>query len=93
MPANQAKFNATYAPTEGLVHGYPSFSAGPKKHLYRHPELDDWHVMNQPFDPAVIGCLARIPAARGPVPTGARPWTVYDGAKWVQHEVTAREVA
>ena len=36
---------------------------------------------------------AYIPAAAGLVPTGVRAWTVYDGEKWVEHEVTAREVA
>jgi hypothetical protein len=50
--------------------------------------------MNQPFDPAVTGCWAKIPAAGGPVPTGARAWGVGDvGNMFVEHEVSAREVA
>ena len=45
------------------------------------------------FDPADNTCVAGIDAATGPVPTGARAWNVKVGGKWVQHEVTAREVA
>ena len=94
MPANFASLNGTYAPTGDLVAGYPSFSAGPQKHLFRHSELNEWHLMNQPFDPAVTGCWAKIPAAGGPVPTGARAWGVGDvGNMFVEHEVSAREVA
>ena len=105
LPANLAEFNATYPPTGGRVAGYPSFSAGqasparllrlrPARHLYRHPEDDEWRLRNKPFDPATGACAAHIPAARGPVPTGARAWRVYDGkGGWVDAEVTAREVA
>ena len=94
VPAGHAFLNATYAPTGELVAGYPSFSAGPKKHLLRHPGLDQWHLSAEPFDPASAACVAWIPAVRGPVPTGARTWTVaLGGAKWGEAEVTAREVA
>ena len=93
LPGNNAFYNATYAPTGGLVAGFPSFSAGPKKHLFRHPELDQWRISKKPFDPASTGCVANIRAAGGPVPTGARPWGVSDGTKLVDHDVTAREVA
>ena len=86
-------FNGTYAPTGALVAGYPSFAAGPTRHLHRHPEFDRWNLANHPFDPADDGCAAYIPAAAGPVPTGARAWTIFGGGKWVEAEVTAREVA
>ena len=96
LPANLAVLNGTYAPTGGQVAGYPSFSAGPTKHLYRHPELDQWHISSKPFDPATNACVANIPAAGGPVPTGARAWRVdlgsFGNPNWVQYEVTAREV-
>jgi hypothetical protein len=88
-----ARFNGTYSPTGDQVQGYPSFSAGPTKHLFRHPELDEWHLWAKPFDPADSACVACIPAAGGPVPTGPRAWTVAVGGKAVEHEVTAREVA
>jgi hypothetical protein len=93
LPARRASLNATYAPTGYLVEGYPSFSAGPTRHLYRHPAHDQWHVTDKPFDPASSACWAAIPAACGPVPTGARAWEVAVGGKFDQHEVTAREVA
>jgi hypothetical protein len=76
-----------------LVAGYPSYSAGPERHLFRHPGRDEWHLAHEPFDPTVPGWLATIAAAGGPVPTGARAWLVCDGAKWDEREVTAREVA
>jgi hypothetical protein len=87
------RFNAAYARTGALVEGFPSYSAGPKKHLYRHPGLDKWHLSDTPFDPAETGCRASIPAAGGPVPTGARAWEVFAGGEWVTAEVAAREVA
>jgi hypothetical protein len=93
LPANINGFNATYAPTGALVEGFPAFSAGPTKHLFRHPEDDQWRLNIKPFDPAETGAFATIPAARGPVPTGARAWRVHGGANWVTGEVTAREVA
>jgi hypothetical protein len=93
LPPGRAAYNATYAPTGALLEGYPAFSAGPNKHLFRHPRLDLWQLSDKPFDPADNACSASVPAARGPVPTGARAWTVWVGAKWVDAEVTAREVA
>jgi hypothetical protein len=45
------------------------------------------------FDPADNTCVAAVAAAAGPVPTGARAWLVKVGGKFVQCEVTAREVA
>jgi hypothetical protein len=47
----------------------------------------------KPFDPTETFCYAHILAARGLVHTGARAWTVHDGAKWIKCEVMAREVA
>ena len=95
LPANLAWLNVTYAPTGEQVEGYPAFSAGPEKHLFRYPEYDEWRLTSKPFDPAETAraCFAKIPAAGGPVPTGARAWEVGDGARFDQHEVTAREVA
>jgi hypothetical protein len=45
------------------------------------------------FDPADNTCVASVAAAGGPVPTGAQAWLVKVGGKFVEHEVTAREVA
>jgi hypothetical protein len=94
---NLAKFNATYAPTGNQIQGYPSFSAGPTRHLFRHPGDDEWQLGTKPFDPAVTACVAYIPAAGGPVPTGARVWSVavwsVAGHGFDEREVTAREVA
>jgi hypothetical protein len=42
LPANLAKYNATYEPTGALIAGYPAFAAGPDKHLFRHPEFERW---------------------------------------------------
>jgi hypothetical protein len=93
LPDNRAVFNATYAPTGERVAGYPSFSAGPRQHLCRHPERDEWWLASKPF-PRVGRIRAKIPAAGGPVPTGARAWTVSDRAGGsVTAEVAAREVA
>jgi hypothetical protein len=81
-------------PTGALVEGYPAFSAGPDRHFYRHPGHDRWHLKSEPFDPANFACVAWVPAAAGPVPTGARAWTVHTGGNvWDEVEVTAREVA
>jgi hypothetical protein len=88
-----ASLNATYAPTGQLVAGFPSFSAGPRMHLFRHPEDDAWRLDPKPFDPETTACAAWIPAAAGHVPTGARAWMVaLGGGNWGEHEVTAREV-
>ena len=76
-----------------LVDGYPAFSAAPDKHLFRHPQYDRWQLSDEPFDPATNACFAKIPAAGGPVPTGARTWMVHTGGNYVEAEVTAREVA
>jgi hypothetical protein len=93
LPANNATLNATYTPTGSTVHFYPAFSAGPTKHLFRHPEFDDWHLSPKPFHPADYTCAAWISAAGGPVPTGARAWTVADDTGGsVTAAVTAREV-
>jgi hypothetical protein len=85
--------NATYAPTGALIGGFPSYAASPEKHLHRHPKNDKWHLSDEPFDPATAACAAWIAAAGGPVPTGARAWRVAVGGKFVEAEVTAREVA
>jgi hypothetical protein len=95
LPANLAFLNATYAPTGELVAGYPAYSAGPEKHLYRHPEEEEWQINDEPFDPATDSCCVYIHAAGGPVPTGARAWQVCTPTGTVgsvSTEVTAREV-
>jgi hypothetical protein len=71
MPAINAVFNLTYAPTGELVEGHPTYSAGPKRCLFHHPERDEWHLSDEPFGPATAACAAAIHAAGGPVPTGA----------------------
>jgi hypothetical protein len=89
-----ARFNVTYAPTGVLLEGYPAFSAGPEKHLFRDSGHDEWCLSAKPFDPATTVCSAMIPAAAGPVPTGARAWGIADGkGGWGTAEVTARELA
>jgi hypothetical protein len=93
LPARLAVFNATYAPTGALIEGFPSYAAGPTRHLFRRPMNGEWHLSYEPFDPATNACFARIAAAGGPVPTGARVWRVGDGVKWFDAEATAREVA
>ena len=93
LPVNLAIFNATYAPTGALVEGFPSYTGGPNRHLYRHPATEHWHLFNKPFDPAVTACTAWITAPGGPVPTGARAWRVSRGGKPGTAEATAREVA
>jgi hypothetical protein len=75
------------------IDGHPCFASVLGQHLFRHPETDTWYLRNKPFDPAQTGCTAYIPAAGGPVPTGARAWWVHDGGRWVHGEVTAHEVA
>jgi hypothetical protein len=62
-------------------------------HLFRHPKTDQWVLANKPLNPARSGGVACIAAAGGPVPTGARAWRVAERGKWVDAEVTAREVA
>ena len=94
LPADFARFNATYLRRMGqLVEGFPSYTAGPTRHLFRHPGIDAWHLDNRPFDPTENGCLAWFAAAGGPVPTGARAWAVALRGKWARAEVTACEVA
>ena len=93
LPADLAEYNATYVPTGRLIQGFPSFFAGPKRHLFRHPADDEWRLTYDPCDPAETACVAHIPAAGGPVPTGARAWMVAVDDEWVTAELTAREVA
>ena len=71
LPANLAKYNATYAPTGALVVGYPAFAAGPDKHLFRHPEFGSWILQPRTFDPTTPTGVAHVPSVAGPVPT----WT------------------
>ena len=93
LPAHLAFLNVTYAPTGALVEGYPSYAAGPRTHLYRHPGRDAWHLGSKPFDPATTACAAAIAAVGGPVPTGARAWKVLFGpGNWGEAEATACEV-
>jgi hypothetical protein len=92
LPANIAWFNATYAPTGELVEGYPIYTAGDKRYLFRHPKDHLWYLKNGPFDPAVTDGVAFVAAPEGPVPTGARTWLVHTGGEWVDAEATVREV-
>ena len=81
--------------TGALVDGYPAYAAGLTMHVYRHPGFDQWLISPEPFDPEDPAYFAMIPAVGGPVPTGARAWTVVvdDDCEWAIAEVTAREVA
>ena len=74
------------------MEGYPAYAAVDDRHLYRHPELDKWHLHSKPFDPGTTICVTSIVALGGPVPTGARAWTVAAGGKGVGAEVTARKL-
>ena len=93
LPTDLDWFNETYAPTGELVEGFPAYSAGDDRHLYREPKEDDWQISRAPFDPADTNCLAFIPAAGGPVPTGTRGWNVAVDDAWVDAELTLCEVA
>jgi hypothetical protein len=70
----------------------PSFSE-----LYRAPAAARLTGTPQLRNHCQTACFASIPAAGGPVPTGARAWSVdlgsFGNPDWVEHEVTAREVA
>jgi hypothetical protein len=105
MPADLDSFNATYTPTGKQVGGYPAYAVTAPKlvvvekpavathHLFRHPEREQWHLHNAPFDPAIIlGNVAMISEEGGPVPTGARTWRVCTGGNWVSVELTVREL-
>ena len=95
LPAHQVEFNGIYAPTGALVEGFPSYAAGPTRHLFHDPKTDQWILSDRPFNPVTTVGLVWIAAAAGPVPSGARGWQVwYTGARrWVDAEVAAREVA
>jgi hypothetical protein len=93
LPARQTSFNGTYAPTGQLVEGYPAYAAGPDRHLFRHPQRDQWFISNQPFDPTKEIAVAYIDAASGLVPTGRRAWTAFIGGKLIVSQLTARVVA
>jgi hypothetical protein len=94
LPADFAEYNTTYAPAEASAGGYPGYASVAGQHLcYAASPHDQWVLDSKRFDPADNTCVAGIPAAGGPVPTGAQAWWVHDGAKWVDAEVTAREVA
>ena len=93
LPASLAEFNTTYAPAEASAGGYPGYASAAGQHLCYAPSYDQWVLDSKRFDPADNTCVAGIGAAGGPVPTGARAWGVNDGEGFVEHEVTAREVA
>ena len=69
LPANLAKYNATYAPTGALVAGYPAFAAGPGKYLFRHPEFERWILQPRTFDPTTPTGVTHIPYVAGLVAT------------------------
>ena len=81
-----------YRRTREEIDGHPCFASAAGKHLFRHPETDEWQLHRKRFDPSTSDCWACIPAAGGPVPTGARAWDVADGAELVPTELTALEV-
>jgi hypothetical protein len=91
LPQGQAGFNGRYR-REGSAGGRAAYKSRKGKHLFWHPELDQWRLSSNPYDPAKKGSAANIAARGGPVPAGARAWTVDTGGKWVDVELTVREV-
>ena len=91
MPEDLARLNGRYR-REGSAGGRAAYKNRKGRHLFWHPELDQWHIDDHAFDPAKKNCWASIGAGGGPVPAGARAWTVYTGGKWGARELTVREV-
>ena len=86
-------YTVTYAPTGEQIECFPAYSAGLEKHLFRHPDDDEWHLTDTPFDAADHDCYAYITAGGDPVPMGKRALEVWDGDTFVDTELTAREIA
>ena len=82
-----------YRRTREHIDGHPCFASATGRHLFRHPDLDQWHLHPDPFDPAETNCTAYISAFSGPVPTGTRAWRVVaEAGGFVVADMTAREV-
>ena len=92
LPASLAEYNTTYAPAEASAGGYPGYASAAGQHLCYAASHDQWVLDSKRFDPADNTCVAGISAAAGHVPTGAKDWRAKVGGKWVDVEVTAREV-
>ena len=91
LPHDQAELNGRYR-REGSAGGRAAYKNQKGKHLFWHPEKDEWFLDSHPFDPAEDGCTAHIAARGGPVPAGARVWSVFTGGGWGDAELTVREV-
>jgi hypothetical protein len=93
LPQDQAGLNGRYR-RDGSAGGRAAYKSRKGKHLFWHPEEDQWRLASNPYDPAKKGSIAfaNIAARGGPVPTGARAWRVVAGGKFVDRELTVREV-
>ena len=91
LPHELAGCNGRYR-REGSAGGRAAYKNRKGKHLFWHPEEDEWTLSSKPFDPAEDGGVAYIAARGGPVPAGARAWTVDTGGEWVDVELTVCEV-
>jgi hypothetical protein len=91
LPQDRAQLNGRYR-REGSAGGRAAYKNRKGKHLFWHPELDEWHLSSNPYDPAKTGSVAYTAARGGPVPTGARAWSVFTGEEDVDVELTMREV-
>ena len=85
--------NAKTAQTDILTPSQARYASAAGQHLCYAASHEQWVLDSKRFDPADNTCVASVAAAGGPVPTGAQAWLVKVGGKFVEHEVTAREVA
>ena len=91
LPEDLAQLNGGYR-REGSAGGRAAYKSRKGKHLFWHPKGDKWFLSYTPFDPAKPGGIANIAVRGGPVPAGARAWRVHTGGKYVDRELTVREV-
>ena len=93
MRPNPRPYNTLYAPAEASAGGFPGYASATGQHLCYAASHDQWVLDSKRFDPADNTCVAGIGAAAGPVPTGARAWSlVVGGIMTGVVSVTAREV-
>jgi hypothetical protein len=92
LPQDQAVFNGRYRREGSSAGGRAAYKSRKGMHLFWHPELDKWLLSSNPYDPAKKASVANIAARGGPVPAGARAWTVAVGGEWSDVELTVREV-
>jgi hypothetical protein len=92
FPQDRAELNGRYRREGSSTGGRAADKSRKGQHLFWHPETDRWLLSSNPYDPAKKDSVAFIAARGGPVPAGARAWSVFTGGKWVDRELTVREV-